>query len=275
MIADLTAAVTGLNTNGGTIKGDVIFNGAIPKWQKLANSLRMLMAIRLSERYPASTDYAAVEFAKAFNQGGGNNYIATNADNFYVVYPGGNIKNPYFGYNGLDNACSSTFTNILTGLSDTRVNVFTTDPAGVIYGLSSAASTNNARIMNATYRLENAPLFFVTASQVLLAQAEAIELGWLGSLTTADAKVKYEAGITASFSQWGLTIPGGYLNSGTVDYNSGSGVASIGSAVTVAGSSATTSTKLQRIYLQEFIAFYPDGTQGWCNWRRTDFKTAI
>ena len=28
---------------------------------------------------------------------------------------------------------------------------------------------------------------------------------------------------------------------------------------------------MQRIQLQQFIAFYPDGIQGWSNWRRTEF----
>jgi hypothetical protein len=278
IIADLTLAINSFSDDGGILKGDVIFpppaSDPTPKipnahWKRVANSIRMLMALRLSERFPGATEYAAVEFAKAYNSTAG--YINTNADNFVITYPGANIKNPYYGFNGLDNGVSNTFTNILTGTGDTRVNAFTTDPAGIPYGLSSAASPNNARIMSATFRAENAPLFFITAAQCLLAKAEAIELGWLTGLTTADAKVAYEAGITASFAQWGVTMPAGFLSSATVDYNLGSGVATIGSAVTVGGSSATTSTKLQRIYLQEFIAFYPDGTQGWSNWRRTDF----
>ena len=50
--------------------------------------------------------------------------------------------------------------------------------------------------MSATFRAETAPLFFITASQVLLAQAEAIELGWISGQTTANAQAKYESGIT-------------------------------------------------------------------------------
>ena len=269
MISDLTTAATTLNAGGFALKGDIAYSGNIAKWKKLANSLRILFALRLSGRYPGASEYSAVELSKAYNDAGG--YISTNADNFLVTYPGGNIKNPYFSLGQtLDNAVSSTFTSVLNGLTDTRVNVLSNSPTGVAYGLSSAAPANSARIFIPSYRLETSPLYFVTASHVLLAVAEAMERGWIAGKTTADAKIAYDAGVTASFAQWGLTIPAGYL-SGAADYNSGSGVASIGSPVTVPGSSAATTTKLQRIWLQQYIAFYPDGSQSWANFRRTDF----
>ena len=279
MFTELAEASAALNPAGAPIKGDIAYAGNIGKWKKLANSLRILFAIKLSERYPGPTEYAAVELNKAIADPGG--YISTNADNFMLVYPGGNIKNPYFALGQtLDNAVSSTFTSILSGLSDTRLGEFSASPTGVAFGLSSAAPTNGARIFRAAsltstppyvgWRSENSPFFFVTASHVLLALAEAYERGWVAGKTTADAKVAYEAGITASFQQWGLTVPAGYLT-GPADFNTGSGVAAIGSSATVPGSSATTSTKLERIWLQQYIAFYPDGTQAWNNWRRTEF----
>ncbi len=52
IIADLTAAATGLNEGVAPIKGDVVYSGSIAKWKKLANSMRMLMSLRLSERFP-------------------------------------------------------------------------------------------------------------------------------------------------------------------------------------------------------------------------------
>ena len=267
MISDLTNAVTALNAGGFGIKGDIAYNGDIAKWKKLANSLRILFSLRLSERFPGATEYAGVEFNKAATNAAG--YISSNTDNFMVTYPGGNIKNPYFALGQtLDNAVSSTFTSILSGLADTRLSVLSASPTGVAYGLSSAAPTNAARIFAASYRAENSPFYFVTASHVLLALAEGIEMGWVTGKTTADAQIAYNQGITASFAQWGVTIPAGYLTGGA-DYIAGGGVAVIGSPVTVAGSSATTSTKLERIRLQQYIAYYPDGTQGWNTWRRT------
>ncbi|MEO6406554.1 MAG: SusD/RagB family nutrient-binding outer membrane lipoprotein [Ferruginibacter sp.] len=266
MIADLTTAATTIKTTGaGAIKGDIAYSGNMTKWVKLANSLRMLFSIKLTERYPGPTEYAAVEFNKAATAPGG--YINTNADNFQLTYPGGNIKNPYFALGQtLDNAVSTTFSSILSGLGDTRIAVFSANGGGVAYGLSSAAPANGARIFAPAYRAENSPFYFVTAAHVLLALAEAQERGW----TAGDAKTSYEAGITASYAQWGLTVPAGYLT-GAADFNAGAGVASIGSASTVPGSSAATNNHLERIWLQQYIAWFPDGTQAWTNWRRTEF----
>ena len=271
MIADLTTAATTLDATpaGLAIKGDIIYGGDITKWIKLANSLRILFAVRLSDVYPGASEYAATEFNKSLNDAGG--HILTNADNFRIVYTAGTNRNPYFALGQtLDNAVSSTFTSILSGLTDTRLSVLSASPTGVAYGLASAAPANGARIFIPALRTEASPFYFVTASHVQLALAEGFERGWAPGKTTADAKAAYDAGITASFAQWGVTLPAGYL-SGAADYNSGSGVATIGSAVTVPGSSATTNTKLERIWLQQYIAFYPDGTQAWNNWRRTEF----
>lgn len=273
ILSELSDASAKLNASAGVgpIKGDIAYNGVISKWKKLANSLRMLFALRLSERYPNAGDYAATQFSNAYNDAGG--YIATNADNFMLTYPGGNIKNPYFALGQtLDNAVSSTFTNILTGLGDTRVNQFSTSPTGCPYGLSSAASPNPSRIFVAGLRAENSPFYFVTASHVLLAIAEAFERGWVQNKGTADAEIMYNNGITASFAQWGLSVPAGYLT-GAAAYANGGGVPVIGSLITVPGSNANTPDKLSRIALQQFIAYFPDGTQGWNNWRRTDVPT--
>lgn len=271
MIADLTSASSSLTIGAFAIKGDIAYNGNIAKWKKLANSLRILFSLRLSERFPGATEYSAVEFNKAVTDPAG--YITTNADNLALTYPGGNIKNPYFALGQtLDNAVSSTFTSILNGLGDTRVSVLSASSTGVAYGLSSAAPANAARIFNASFRTEASTLYFVTASHVLLAVAEGMERGWVVGKTTDDAKIAYEQGITASFAQWGLSVPAGYLTGGA-DYNTGAGVAVIGSPITVAGSSAATASKLERIWLQQYIAYYPDGTQSWNNWRRTEFPS--
>ncbi len=63
-------------------------------------------------------------------------------------------------------------------------------------------------------------------------------------------------------------MPAGYLTGGVADYDLGNGVAAIGGS-TVPGTNATTGDKFKRIALQQWIAFFPDGIQGWSNWRRT------
>jgi hypothetical protein len=267
-----------MNPAGAKVQGDVIYAGDVAKWRKFGNSLRMLIALRMSKRHPAAGGFAATEFNKSLSSPYG--YISTNADNFAVNYPGGVFPNPFNALNvSQDIAVALTFTDALNGLGDTRRSSMASLTNGCPYGLANAApiGTPYARTFNSTYAAVNAPLVIINAASVLLAKAEAIERGWVAGLTTVDAKIAYDEGVTASFQQWGQTMPAGYLTTGATNYLTGAGGGSIGGS-SVAGSNTNTATKLDRIALQQWIAFYPAGVQGWSNWRRTgipDLKPTI
>lgn len=270
ILTTLAQAITTLDASKVAVKGDIIYNGDVTKWRKLANSLRMLVALRMSKRYPGASEFAAQQFAAAYSDA--NGHITANSDNFTLTYPGGNYRNPWSTQGAsADNAVSKTFTDVLAGLGDNRISALASNSNGVPYGLIGAAPTvpAQARILAAGYRTEASPLVIVSAASVWLAKAEAIELGWI----TGDSKVAYETGVTRSFEQWGLTVPATYFTSGPANFNSGAGVSSIGGS-TVIGTNATTTSKLARIALQQWIAYYPDGTQGWSNWRRSNYIVA-
>jgi hypothetical protein len=253
ILKDLKDAANGFDA-GPKVKGDVIFDGDPSKWKKWANSLRMLVALRMSKQYPAAGGLAANEFAAAVADGGGS--IASNADNVTLSYPGGTYQNPWFVLYDSRNdfAVSNTFTSLLGGLNDTRLGQMATSSVGFPYGLPrdlavtfGDANTGYAKILQAGRRTEKSPIIITAAAQVLLARAEAAERGW----TTENAANLYTQGIAASFDQWGLAVPSAYMNAPAVDY-----------------ASASTS-KLQKIATQRYIATYPDGIQGWNEWRRT------
>lgn len=268
LIKELTEAVAQFD-GGIPVAGDLVYSGNEAKWKKLANSLRMLIALRMSKKYPGASEYAATEFAAAVAAG---DHITDNADNFKVYYPGNAnpFNNPWYGpANSNDNGVSKTLTDILTAMADTRVSAYATNNNGIPYGLDVpvSAAVNWARILSSTFKQTNGDVVLVSAASVLLARAEAQERGWI---TSGTAKASYDAGVAASFAQWGVTMPASYLTTGVANYTSGVGVASIGGA-SVAGSTATTTTGLQRIQLQQYLAYYPLGSQGWANWRRTGF----
>ncbi len=278
MLSEISNALVLLNPSGATIKGDLIYAGNVTKWRKFGNSLRMLIALRMSKRYPNPGQFAAAEFQKSLDNGYG--YISTNADNFSLTYPGGAFLNPIYGQNiSQDAAIALTFTDALNGLGDTRRASMASLTNGCPYGLAGAApiGTPYARMGSGVYAAANGTMVIINAASVLLAHAEAAERGWVAGGTTA-AKTYYDNGVTASFAQWGQSVPAGYLAAGGVaDYNSGNGVAAIGGS-SVAGSNGTTGTALKRIALQQWIAFYPAGIQGWSNWRRTgvpDIKPTV
>lgn len=257
LISDLTNAVS--QFDGSLISGDIIFSGNESKWKKTANSIRMLMALRLSNVYPGAGDYAATEFKAALNAG----VITNNLDNFMVKYPGGNFKNPIFAaYDGReDYAESATMTDLMSSIGDARQQAFggislaTTGSSstGVPYGLKrddavafTTANPGWARVMEGSYRTDASPIYLITASQTALARAEAAEYGW----TDESAATFYQQGIVSSFNQWNVGAPSdAYLQQAKVDLAAGDA--------------------LYKIQLQRFIATYPDGMQGWSEWRRT------
>ena len=226
------------------------------------------MALRLSKVYPGASDYAATEFKAALANSAGS--ISSNDDNFKLDYPGGNFRNPDFNrYDGRkDYGESETMTTVLKGLNnDKRLDVYgaaadgSPSTKGVPFGHVRTfidpwcqQNTDWAYVLAPAYRKETSPCFIVRASSVLLARAEAADRGWTSE--TANTKALYEAGISASFTQWGLNAPGqSYL-----------------AALSVALPSAFgTGANLSFIATQQWVAYYPDGTRGWANWRRTNY----
>lgn len=265
LLKELREANAQFIDGAAAIRGDIAYGGSISKWKKLSNSLRMLISLRMSKRNGDPGINAASEFESAATDPAG--FISSNADNFTINFPGGNFRNSFNNFSlSADNRTSQTIVDLITGLSDNRVNAFFSNTTGVPYGLGTAAPTSldYGKILSTTWHAENAPLVIVSAASGLLAKAEAISLSWM----TGNAKEAYDEGVTRSFEQWGQTLPASYLTTGPANFTNGQGVASIGGS-TVAGSTAVTADELSRIRLQQFIAFYPNGIQTWSNWRRT------
>jgi hypothetical protein len=272
IIKELTEAVGQFTGSGAPIKGDIIFSGDIAKWKKTANSLRMLIALRLSKQYPGASDYAATEFKAALADAAG--FISTNSDNFALVSPGGNFKNTFYNmYDGRkDYGESATMTSLMATLNnDARQNVFGATSTGAVsnlgvpYGRSRSyidpwcgANPTYCYVFAPDYRQQNSTTYIVTAAQVFLARAEAADRGWTSE--TANTKVLYEAGITANFIQWGLAAPSSaYLTNAAVALPSAFG----------------TNANLSFIATQQYVAYFPDGTQGYSNWRRTNIPALL
>lgn len=277
MLSDLTAAVNGFD-DGAPVKGDFIYDGNVDQWKKLGNSLRMLISLRMSKRYPNPGQLAATEFAAAANDPAGA--IESNADNFAVYYTGASTDetNPFYSaLNGRkDYAFSLTMGDILNNMNDPRRNAFGSAGAEFPYGLpreqavafDASVGGNYSKPFATSKVTATSPVFIIPAAYVLLAKAEAAQRGWI----SGSAESFYNDGVRASFEQWGVTGADAYL-ADAANFNSGGGGGSqIGvdpAFPSVPGSDANTSTPLQRIQLQRYIASFGDGLQAWSEWRRT------
>lgn len=253
LVKELKEANGQFQPGAAKVQGDIMYGGDVTKWQKFANSLRMLISLRTSKVYPGPTEFAATEFRAAFQDVRG--YIATNADNFTIRYPGtvAAFSNPWWAlYNGrTDYAESKLMTDFTASLADPRQTAFGSSTTGFPYGLTRDQAVNfgtsYATILAAGKRDRSSPLVAIGASDVLLAIAEAAQRGWI----TATVATVYQSAIAENWAEWGVT---GNLST----YMNNPAVALTGTA-----------PDLQKIQLQQYLSFYPDGLQAWSNWRRT------
>jgi hypothetical protein len=264
ILATLTSAI-GEFDSSSSLAGDIIYGGDVASWKKMANSLKLLAAIQLSQ-VPSASTYASAAVNEAITAG----VIETNASNFVLKYPGGPFKSAWWNiYNGRkDYAESKTLTDITAATNDPRQNAFggaseqagnvTTSNIGVPYGLARLSvidftdkNPTWARVLRGDLRVENGSVMLISSAEVWLARAEAANLGWTSESVTAN----YTTGITQSFEQWGVGAP------------SAAYIAQL--PVTDVHDADITHTQVKNISTQRWIASYPDGHAAWAIWRKT------
>jgi hypothetical protein len=222
--------------------------------------MRSLMALQLSKKYPAAGGYAATEFNNAINASGG--VIESNSDNASLVFPGGVFNHPLYTYYfitlRLDYALSQTISDNMNGNADNRRFAYGETTVGFPYGLDrpdaltwQASNGNWSKVLHPSVRQPNSPIVLIGAANVWLARAEARQLGWTSESSVA---TMYSTGIQRSWEQWGV-------------YNASDFAAYMALAAVNLGSGSVN----QKINMQQWLAFYPNGTRGWANWRRTGF----
>ena len=275
---DLEESYNQLNANGGTVTGDLFYNGDIVKWKKLANTLRLRLGMRLSEIAP-------VEAEKQVKAAYANGVFENNTDNTILKH--GDIAfngdlSDYRG-NGLAHALTANangdhFTSLLIDFlkdhDDPRLPMLATPktssgvnwggailpsedlyvgvPAGVfqyeVFGGASATSGIQP------YLKENTtPFLHVSYSETQLLLAEAALRSWIpGSVSDF-----YENGIEAGMKQ--LTIYG------AADPAQSDIDAYLTNHPLVSG------TELEQISTQLWVTYLFNSIEAYSNYRRTGY----
>jgi Tfp pilus assembly protein FimT len=209
------------------------------------------MALRLT-KVDAATGKA--EFAAALATG---SFIDASADNFTVNYPGGAFNNPWFSnyLTRKDQGVASFVTGMQTANADPRAAAFGSSSVGIPYGLTRdlatafiGANPTWAYVLPAAKRAANSPVIVLSSAQLKFARAEAAKLGW----TSESAATLYANGVKENMTDWGVfsqTAYDAYM-------------------LKVALNGAD---DLKLINTEAYLAFYPNGFQGWSNWRRSGF----
>jgi hypothetical protein len=242
----------------GNIKNDIVYGGDMTKWKKLANTIHLLMALRLSKVDPVK---GAAEFNKAVTNG----LMTANTDN--LAYPHlADPANENYWYNSFTRlgrnwfAVSKPIVDYMKPLDDPRLPVFANkntagNYVGLDYGLpgSTTVVINNYSLLGSGLRLQNSPVFLVTYAQSLFAKAEAAKLGWIAG-GDATAKTNYDLALEFSLRQWRA--------------NDTTGLGLMKSHPEVQYDPVNA---IKQIATQRWVHLFLHGYEGWAEWRRTGY----
>ena len=291
MFADLDDAIQKL-TDNQTSKfapnSDRFFGGDPAKWAKLANSIKLRLAMRIVNVDPALAKTKAEE-VMAHSIGP----MANNSDNVVLTLTAAQ-NNPYqvglVDYNGGDSRISADITSYMNGYNDPRreqyfdLSTFTSSAITDGYiGFRSGVTIPSPQSIGQQYSSMNekirraSSMRIVCAAEVAFLRAEGALRGWSMGGT---AKELYESGITLSFEQWGAAGAADYIADNTsvpdryIDPLGAFSFTGAPSTIKVAWditSNTIAGPNFERIITQKWIAIYPDGIEAWSEFRRTGF----
>lgn len=242
----------------GDITNDIVYDGNMAKWKKLSNTIRLLMALRLSH---VSPERGAAQFNSALQAG----ILEANADNFVFRHlPDANNQSYWYGQIVGQNrewwALTESFVDLMEPTDDPRLPVYgrraaeSGDYVGLKFGTIDPAllGTTEYSLLGSAMYAQDANIALVTYAQVQFARAEAALLGWIPGGDAA-AKQYYDAAIENSILQWTGSTDGvaAYLTRPEVAFN--------------------ITTAARQIGIQRYIHLYTHGYEAWAEWRRTGF----
>jgi len=261
-------------TKALTYGGDVLYasnalsgstNPGIQNWKKLCNSLRLRLLLRLIKK-DGELDISSQITAILADPAKYPVFTGTADDaifKFTGIYP---YYNPYYNARTLDWRQGDYYTHFfldsLNKYNDPRRGVWaTTVKVGgtpVYQGINSGYPATESYNVDANSSYSDG-LKTIPQLGIMMTYAEVefikAELELKGFTTGKTAKTHYEAGIGAAMTQWGVTLPAGYLTQPGVAYNE----------------AGTEDEQLQQIMLQKYYALFFVDYQSWLEKRRTGY----
>ncbi len=259
-------------SSSNPVQGDILFGGNMDRWKEFANTLRMIMALRLSE---ADAAKGSQEFNAALTAGILSENIAyTHLENANFESPWNSrfdTRRDYCVANTLVDRMQTVGNGgVLNAAMDARLPVYadptesTGEYVGMPYGLTEAeaggVSNTDVSFLGAAMREQASPTYIFTMAQAYFSMAEAALLGWIAD----SPEDLYYDGIRASFEQYG--VEDGYF-----DADNNMVAPGYDSYITNDWVVYDPANAREQILTQKWIANFLNGYEAWSDWRRTDF----
>ena len=265
------------------------------QWLKFANSLRLRLAMRVSNVAPALAEEQAKAALDSKNGG-----VLETANETVGQY---GIRNPLGGVAGWSEVyMNASLESYLKGYNDPRIKSYFNlaqdgrdkegniikEVAGVkqlnsIEGeykgvrQGTGVADNRYSTHSQTAITTGSKIIVMSAAEVWFLRAEAA----LRNYTSENVENCYKQGITVSFAQWDASGVSEYLESeetpaAYVDAFDKKFDADAPTSITPKwDESAPLELKLERIITQKWLAIYPEGCEAWAEQRRTGYPRLI
>ncbi len=293
---DLDTAVHAMDSHlktGGSSRisrFDMLLDGKGESWIKLANSLRLRLAVRLATADPGKAERecrkALGNVYGVFQESGEVAAVSTESG---YVNPLGEI-NQVWGEVYLNASLES----ILNGYEDPRrerflipceADVVLKDEDGRVTGTiplkGQYRGIRQGTLFSHTLYASHSRLFvsqktaavLMTAAEMWFLRAEAALRGW----TSEEAGECYRRGVNTSFAQWGVTGAEAYLQSDrtgadyTDVYTPANNIAARCKVSPRWTEKELFEVKLEKIITQKWLAVFPEGCEAWAEQRRTGY----
>lgn len=274
---------------------DQVCGGDIQLWARFANTLRLRLAIRIAAVAPLM---AQEEAEKAISAPGG----LLHAGDKFIAASHPNLQNPLFVmcYEYADMRAGAPFLSVLKGYNDPRLPMYITpiekdiknkdgqnvnvvgDYIGIRNGIEIQDKSEYLDFSNIVIEKPSTvnPLIWMKPSETYFLLAEGALRKWNVGGT---AEEFYTKGIITSFAENKVSAleANEYLEVTTtaqpyVDvYNSKNSILAgskwLNDVPVKWDNSASKEKQLQRIITQKWIAIFPDGLEGWAEFRRTGY----
>ena len=283
-LLDTALIVLNQNINGNAFGShDQIFNGDVNSWIKLANSVKLRCALRISEVNPGDAQRYAEEAVT-----GGVMTLGSDDAIFHVTDASFNNLNRMVPWNEF--RMSATMESVLKGYNDPRMaimfgptedsmeagteewhglrNGYSISDLGVIPELANKATSRMGDRWQRSTDRDKTNIQVMHSSEVFFLRAEGALKTWnMGG----NAQDLYEEGIRQSFQFWVPDFSSADVEAYIASNNTPATTFDVGADIvfdTPIAWSGDANVQLEQVARQKWLALYPNGLEAWADVRR-------
>lgn len=240
LLTRLDAAIAKIDTNADGYASDYAYHGDMNKWKRLANSIKLRLAMNLAD-VDAAASKTAAESAIA------SGVLASNADNYAMSFDGSQFKSPFHdelvASGRFDFVPTKLVMDYMNANNDPRIPILFNPavdganagqyPGGTFGSLN--AYTQNANLGNKTtgkyFSSATGPITLLSYAEVMFLRTEAAARGYNAGGTAATL---FSSAIQASMDQYKVTPASAAVYKAAVVYDAVNWKRSIGKEAFIA-----------------------------------------